>query len=116
AQAHGLRAGRPDTKGAAREGDRARGQGRQDNLAARLAHDVHAAVDVDGLAGETPCVGRSEVGAGEADVVDVDQLADRLAARGFVQQQVEVLEARGGAGLERPGRDRMHADALLAEL
>ena len=62
--------------------------------------------------GQAARVGRREERAGEADVHDVDELADRRALRGLVQQQVEILEPGGGARLERPGRDRVHADAL----
>src|SRR6185503_10081152 len=80
------------------------------------SHDVHAAVDVERLAGEAARVRRGEVGADEANVVDLDQLADRCAARGLVEEQVEVLQPRAGAGLDRSGGDRVHADALRTEL
>ena len=40
----------------------------------------------------------------------------RRALRRFVEQQVEVLEAGGGARLERPRRDRVHPDVLAAQL
>ena len=75
---------------------------------------LHAAVDVQRLAGQPPRVRRREERAGEADVHDVDQFADRRALRGLVEQQVEVLEAGRGARLERPRRDGVHADALAA--
>ncbi len=71
-----------------------------------LGHDVDAAVDVQRFAGQPACVGRGEEGAGEADVHDVDQFAQRRPLGGLVEQQVEVLQARGGARLQRPRRDR----------
>src|SRR5688500_7183875 len=80
------------------------------------AHDIQAAVDVERAAGDAARIGRREVGNGVADVGDVDQLAQRRALRSLVQQQVEILETGGGAGLERPGRYRVHPNVLGAEL
>ena len=36
--------------------------------------------------------------------------------RGFVQQKLKVFQARRGSSLQRTGRNRMHANALGAEL
>ena len=44
--------------------------------------------------GQPARVRRGKECAGEADVHDVDQLADRRALRGFGQEQIEVLERR----------------------
>src|SRR5512135_1069800 len=85
-------------------------------LARGSGHDVDAAVDVHRLAGDAARVRRGEERDREADVHDVDQLADRRALHGLVQQQVEVPEPRGGARLERARRDRVHADLARPEL
>src|SRR5215471_14041363 len=79
-------------------------------------HDVYATIDINRSARKPAGVRRGEVGAGETNVQDVDQLSDRRSLRGLVEQQIEVLETRSGAGLERPGRDRVHSYALAAQL
>src|SRR5512135_1708639 len=81
-----------------------------------LRHDVDAAVDVHRLAGDAARVRRCEERDREANVHDVDQLADRRPLHGLVQQQVEVPEPRGGARLERARRDGVHADLARPEL
>jgi immune inhibitor A len=84
--------------------------------ASSSGHDVHAAVDVQRLARHPPCVRRREKRAGVAHVHDVDQLADRGALRGLVEEQVEILQAGCSPGLERPGRNGVHPDVARAEL
>src|SRR5207247_8528725 len=79
-------------------------------------HDVDAAVDIHGGAGEAPRVRRGQIRAGEADVHDVHEIAERGALAGFVEQQVEVPEAGGRARLHRTGRDRVNADVLGPQL
>src|SRR5205814_997891 len=66
-------------------------------------HDVHAAVHVQRLSGKAARIGRGEERAGEADVGDVHQLAERRALRGGIEHEIEVLQSRGRARLERPG-------------
>src|ERR1700752_1586754 len=56
------------------------------------SHDVHAAVDVLRCTRQPSCIGRGKECAGEADVHDVDQLANRRALRGIRQEQIKVLE------------------------
>src|SRR4029453_1901359 len=72
--------------------------------------DVATAVDIDGAAGDAMGERRCEISAGPAHVHDVDQLAERRLLGGLVQQQLEVLQARGGARLERTGREGVNAD------
>src|SRR5437867_7547910 len=68
---------------------------------------MYPAVDVQGLAADPPRIRRGQVGAREADVHDVDELAEGRAFRRLGEQQVEVLETGGGPCLERPrGRSR----------
>ena len=78
--------------------------------------DVVATVDVNRLAGDQLGSVGGEIGGGHADVVDRDQALHRRLLLRFAQKLVKVADARGGAGLERPRRDRMHPDALGAEL
>ena len=54
-------------------------------------------------AGQPAGVGCGQERAGESDVHDVDQLADRRALRRFVQHQFEILEARAARVLSGPG-------------
>src|SRR5262249_9712349 len=74
-------------------------------------HDVHAAVDVDRAARDPTRVRCRKIRAGEADVGDVHQLAERRPLGRLVQEQLEILESRGGPGLERTGRNRVDPDA-----
>src|SRR4029077_11411529 len=77
---------------------------------------VGAAVDIDGAAGDAMGERRRQVGAGVPHVHDVDELAQWRLLRRLVQKQLEILEARGRASLERPGRDGVHANAPWPEL
>ena len=79
-------------------------------------HDVNAPVHVNRRAGYAPRERRREIGAREADVHDIHQLAERRALHRFVEQQLEVLEPGRGARLERPRRDRVHANAFGTQL
>src|SRR5580704_10556641 len=78
--------------------------------------DIGAAVDIDGAAGDALGERRCQVGAGIAHVHDVDEFAQWRLLRRLVQQQLEILEARGRARLERAGRDGVHADAARPQL
>ena len=64
---------------------------------------IEAAIDIQWFTRNPPRVGRGEKRAGEADVHDVDQLAERRALGSLVEGQVEVIEAGGRPRLERPG-------------
>src|ERR1043165_2943436 len=78
--------------------------------------DVITAVDIERLAGDQFCgIVRKKRGRG-TDVVDADQAARRRFGFRLVEQRVEFRNSRRRACRERPGRDRMHADALGAEL
>src|SRR5207247_6412898 len=57
---------------------------------------MYPAVDVQGLAADPPRIRRGQVGGREADVHDVDELAEGRAFRRLGEQQVEVLETGGG--------------------
>jgi hypothetical protein len=81
-----------------------------------LAHDVRAAVDVDCSARHPPSERRREIGAGPADIHDVDEFAQRRLVGGVVEQQFEGLDARGGACLQRSGRDGVDANAARPQL
>src|SRR5215203_2477756 len=74
--------------------------------------DVGAPVDIDGAARDTPREWRGEIGAGEADIHDVGQLAERRMRRRLDEQEIEVLEAGRGAGLQRAGRKGVDPDVL----
>src|SRR6185436_5915528 len=79
-------------------------------------HYVDAAVDKQRFAREATRIRGREVRAREADVHDVDQLANRRFARRLGEQQIEVFEPARGARLERPRRNRVHPDLFGAEL
>ena len=68
------------------------------------------------MPGEPPGKRRRQERRRETDIVDVDQFADGRALDGLVQKKVEVLQTRGGPGLQRSRRDGVHADVLVAEL
>ena len=57
----------------------------------RSRHDVDATVDEERLACHPARVGRRKVSAGEADIHDVDQLADRRSLHCLVEHEVEIL-------------------------
>src|SRR3974390_1735185 len=77
--------------------------------------DVIAAIDINRVAGdETRRVVREE-GGGGADVVDTDEAAGRRLGFRFVEQGVKFRDAGRRARRQRPGRDRIDADALRAE-
>src|SRR3954451_1772314 len=80
-----------------------------------LRHDIHTAVDVERLPGQTAGVRSREIGAGVADIHRINELAQRGALRRFVEQQLEILEPRSGTRLQRPRRDGMHPNALAAK-
>lgn len=71
------------------------------------------AVDIENLPGDEAGRVMGEECAGGADVANVDNGAGR--GLGLCEQRVEFGEARGGSGGERPGRDRVDADALGSE-
>src|SRR3954452_12062256 len=79
-------------------------------------HDADAPIDVGDRAGEPAGKRRGQERGREADIVNVDQLADGRALAGFVQKKVKVLQTRRSPGLERPWRDGVNADVLLTEL
>src|SRR6266481_4159614 len=79
-------------------------------------HDAGAAVDIDGPARDTVSEGRGEIGAGVANVHDVDQLAQWRLFRRLVQQKLEVFQTRRGPRLEWARRDRVYPDAPWPQL
>ena len=60
---------------------------------------IDPSVDIDCAAGDPLRQRRREIGAGEADVHDVDKLAYRRPLLGLVQQQLEILQPRSRARL-----------------
>src|SRR3954451_23208927 len=81
----------------------------------RSGDNICPSVDIDGTAGDPAGKWRRQIRAGEADIHDVDQLANRSLLRSLVQQQLEVLQARGRPGLQGAGRNGVHADASRAK-
>ena len=79
------------------------------------SENVIAAVDVQRLAGHRRAVGAGQKHAGGADFLDRDQPARRRAIRDPFHQIIEIGNAGGGAGRQRPGADRVHADAARSE-
>src|SRR6516162_10703901 len=79
-------------------------------------HDVIAAIDVEGLAGDQAGSVMREEGCCDAHIVDADQAARGSLRLRLVEQLIEFRYARGGARGERARRDGVHADALGAEL
>ena len=71
---------------------------------------------MDGAASQRTCAVADKEGAQRAHVLDVDQLVEWCAHLGFLHQVVEILDAGGGAGGERAGRDGVHPDALGPQL
>ena len=55
--------------------------------------DIGATVDIDRSAGDPMRERRRQIGAGETDVHDVDEFADRRFPRRLVQQQLEILQS-----------------------
>ena len=78
--------------------------------------DVIAAVDIERLAGDQFGPVHRQEGHGDADILDRDEAAGRRLGLGLGDQFVEVGDARGCTGLERPGRDGMYPDAFRPEL
>ena len=55
--------------------------------------EIDSAVNVDRAASNASCERRRQIRAGVADVHDVDQLPERRLVGGFVQHQLEILQA-----------------------
>jgi hypothetical protein len=72
-----------------------------------------AAVDVGDFAGDAGRQIGQQEGGGVAHFFDGDVAAQRRVRGGKAQQLAEVLDARGGQGLDRAGRDAVGAHALL---
>jgi hypothetical protein len=54
--------------------------------------DIRSAIDVDRAAGDTSGQRRREVGAGEADIHDIDKLAERRLLSRLIEQMLEILQ------------------------
>ena len=83
--------------------------------AANSRHQIDPSIDIDRAAGDAPGERRREIGAGGADIHDIDQFAERRLVRRFVQQKLEIFQARRRAGLQRPRRNRMDPYPLRSE-
>src|SRR5262249_20894747 len=86
---------------------------------APLAQHPEAAVYADGLSGDPGCVVRREKAYGARDVLRLTQTAQRvrLDERGLPRfAHCLPLGLGGGIRAEEARRDRVHADAVLAEL
>ena len=81
-------------------------------VSAGSGHDAEPAIDVGHRSRQPPREGRCQKGGREADIVDVNQLADRCALDRFRKQNVEILQARGRPGLQGARRDGMDADCF----
>lgn len=80
-----------------------------------LRDDVQAGVDVDGIAGHPGGRAADQERHHPSDLGDVHQpVRGRSADRG-PNQFVELRDAAGGPGLQRPGRHGEYADAVLSQ-
>ena len=61
------------------------------SMLSRLRHDAEPPVDIGRGAGQPPGKRRREIGSREADIVDIDQFADRRTFESFGKKDVEVL-------------------------
>src|SRR3546814_3823818 len=57
-----------------------------------------------------------QIEAGAADLRNADVLAQRRVQLVPLEDMAEIADAGGGQRLDRPGRDRVHADVLVAEI
>jgi hypothetical protein len=78
--------------------------------------DVVAGIDIDRVAGHQASRIVREERRRNTDIVDRHEAPRRRLAAGLAQQVVEGWDPRGRAGREGPGRDRVNANALRAEL
>src|SRR3954453_11693095 len=85
------------------------------SLRLRSGDDICPSIDIDGATRDPAGKWRRQIRAGEADIHDIDQLADRSLLRSLVQQQLEILQARGRPSLQGAWRNGVHADASGAE-
>jgi Enoyl-(Acyl carrier protein) reductase len=74
--------------------------------------DIRPTINEDRAAGDTLGQRRCKVGAREADIHNIDELAERRFLRRFIEQKFEVLQPRRCACLQRPRGNGMHAYPL----
>ena len=80
------------------------------------ADDVIAGIDVMDLAGDAARQVGEQIDGGVADLVDGHVAAQRRVVLVPLQDVAEVADAGRRQRLDRPGRDRVDADVLAAEI
>src|SRR5947207_12574828 len=80
------------------------------------SHNVVAAIDVNGFAGDAGSAGREEECGGGADFASVDIAAERSAFGVALQHVAEAGNATGGECFKWTGGDSVDADILGAEV
>src|SRR5271154_3329719 len=80
------------------------------------ADDMIASIDMHDLAGDTARQRREQEGGALADFVDRHRTAQRRVIFVPLEDVAEVADAGRGKRLDRPGRNRINADVLLAEV
>src|ERR1700722_4970736 len=80
------------------------------------AHDVVTRVDMDNFAGDAARHGRQEVDRAVADLLDRDRASQGRVEFVPPEYVAEVADARGGERFDRASRDRIDANALLAQV
>jgi len=88
---------RHDALSGANSGDCVRRSGRSAHVRSR--NQIDSSVDINRAAGDPLRQRSRQIGAGEADVHDVDKLPYRRPLLGLVQQQLEILQPRSRARL-----------------
>src|SRR5207244_6393646 len=87
--------------------------GRVDRL---HADDVMAAIDTTDLAADPGRQIAQQIEPGAADVLDRDVALQRRVEPVPFEDVVEIADAPGSDGIDRPGRDRVDSDVVAAEI